>query len=126
MRKHFEEVWRAMADLIVLALYFVFGFGVALLTDGRLHWTRDLGSPALDRMARSGQTAWGVFALAVAALSLWRPRQFGLTAVIALVCVRFYDFWHDDPRNYYFAGGQILFVALALRGSYRRAVRYGP
>jgi hypothetical protein len=120
-----EQVWRTLGDICVLAEFFCLGFGVALLTEPRLHWTHAMGSAALDRMARSGQVWWGLYAMAVVALSLLWPRWFGLVAAISLAAVRAYDFWHDDPRNWYFLAGQAVFVALAVRGTYRRAVKYG-
>jgi hypothetical protein len=126
LHRHLMRINHAVSDICYLSLYFMAGFAVALLTEPRLHLTRYLASPALDRMARTGQVWWGVFAAMVLALTLRWPRWFGLVAALSLACVRAYDFWHDDRgHNWFFVAGQAVFFLLALRGTYRRAVYYG-
>lgn len=126
MRRHFIHVWHALSDMVVLALVTVCGFALSLLTEPWLHATRYTGSTALERMARSGQVWWGVFGFVIVVLAVaWQPRWFGMVAVVALVSVRGYDFWHDDQHDWFFLGVQVVFFALAIRGTMHRTARYG-
>jgi hypothetical protein len=116
---------QSIADIPALALYYMFAFGVALMTDPWLHLRAGIGSEGLDGISRFAEMLWGAIFLSICVGGFWFPRPAGLTAAFLLVIIRLYDFAHSPlGPNFVFLIGQVWFAVLAVRGTIRRTEVY--
>jgi hypothetical protein len=125
VKGYIEWVAHSITDIAALSLYYMVVFGVALVTEPWLHLRFVIASDGLDDLARTSEIIWGAVFLVIAAGYLWRPRPFGLTAAFLLAGIRAYDFYSaPHGPNFVFFVGQLIFAALAVRGTVRRTEAY--